>query len=54
MAIKLMYITNRIKVAKIAESVGVDRIFVDMETLGKAERQRGMDTVKSFHTVEDV
>lgn len=54
MAIKLMYITNRIEVAKIAESVGVDRIFVDMETLGKAERQRGMDTVKSFHTVEDV
>lgn len=54
MAIKLMYITNRIEVAKIAEYVGVDRIFVDMETLGKAERQRGMDTVKSFHTVEDV
>ena len=54
MAIKLMYITNRIEVAKIAESVGVDRIFVDMESLGKAERQRGMDTVKSFHTVEDV
>lgn len=54
MAIKLMYITNKIEVAKIAESVGVDRIFVDMESLGKAERQRGLDTVKSFHTVEDV
>ena len=31
MALKLMYITNRPDVAKIAEDSGVDRIFVDME-----------------------
>ena len=31
MALKLMYITNNPKVAKIAEEAGVDRIFVDME-----------------------
>ena len=54
MSIKLMYITNRIDVAKIADNVGVDRIFVDLERLGKAERQRGMDSVKSQHTVEDI
>ena len=53
MAIKLMYITNRPEIACIAQSVGVDRIFVDMEYIGKEERQPG-DTVKSHHTVEDV
>ena len=54
MALKLMYITNRPEVARIAEAAGVDRIFVDMEYIGKAQRQGGMDTVQSHHTVEDV
>ena len=49
-----MYITNNPKVAKIAEEAGVDRIFVDMEYIGKAKRQGGMDTVQSHHTVEDI
>lgn len=51
--LKLMYITNRPDIAQIAESAGVDRIFVDMEFIGKDIRQKGMDTVKSHHTVED-
>lgn len=54
MALKLMYITNRPEIAQIAESAGVDRIFVDMEYIGKAKRQGGMDTVQSHHTIEDV
>ena len=54
MAIKLMYITNRTEVAKIAEDSGVERIFVDMEYIGKADRQGGMNTVQNHHTVEDV
>lgn len=54
MALKLMYITNLPEVAKIAESVGVDRIFVDLEYIGKTLRQGGMDTVQSKHTLEDV
>lgn len=54
MPLKLMYITNQPEVAKIAEVAGVDRIFVDMEYIGKADRQGGMDTVQSKHTVEDV
>ena len=54
MSLQLMYITNRIDVAKIAQENGVDRIFVDMEHIGKEERQAGMNTVKMFHTVEDV
>lgn len=54
MALKLMYITNDPKVARIVELAGVDRIFVDMEYIGKADRQGGMDTVQSHHTVQDV
>lgn len=52
--IKLMYITNRPEIAVIAENAGVDRIFVDMEYIGKDLRQGGMDTVQSHHTVDDV
>lgn len=52
--LKLMYITNNPRVAKIAEEAGVDRIFIDMEYMGKDERQGGMDTVKNHHTVEDI
>lgn len=54
MALKLMYITNRPDVAQIAESAGVDRIFVDLEHIGKEQRQAGLNTVKSYHTIEDV
>ena len=52
--LKLMYITNDPVVARIAEDAGVDRIFVDMEYIGKAERQGGMNTVQNHHTPEDV
>ncbi len=52
--LKLMYITNRPEIAQIAESAGVDRIFVDLEYIGKSDRQGGMDTVQSKHTVDDV
>ncbi len=54
MALNLMYITNRPEIAQIAEAAGVNRIFVDMEYIGKMERQGGMDTVQSRHTLEDV
>ena len=52
--LKLMYITNRPEVARIAEQAGVDWIFVDMEFIGKDVRQGGLDTVQNHHTVEDV
>lgn len=54
MALSLIYITNSLEVALIAEKYGVQRVMVDLETLGKAERQKGMDTVQSHHTVSDV
>ena len=52
--LNLMYITNRPEIARIVEEAGVQRIFVDMEYIGKAERQGGMDTVQSHHTIEDI
>ena len=53
MSIKFMYITNNIDVALIAEKAGVDRIFVDLEYIGKHLRQGGMDTVQNRHTPSD-
>lgn len=52
--LNLMYITNNPEIALIAEKNGVNRIFVDLETLGKEERQKNMNSVKSHHTVDDV
>lgn len=52
--LNLMYITNRPEIAQIAESAGVNRIFVDMEYIGKSLRQGGMNTVQSHHTLNDV
>lgn len=54
MALTLMYITNNPITAKIAQEAGVDRIWVDMEYIGKDKRQGKLDTVKNHHTVEDV
>lgn len=48
-----MYITNDPQVALIGEQCGVDRLWVDMEWMGKEERQPG-DTVKSHHTLHDI
>ena len=54
MSLKLMYITNKPAVAKIAEEVGVDWIFIDMEFIGKDSRQGGLDTVQNHHTIDDI
>lgn len=53
MALELMYITKQPDVARIAERAGVDRVFVDMEYIGKEKRQHGLDTVQCHHTAED-
>ena len=54
MFLKLMYITNDPEVARIADRYGVDRVWIDLETLGKEKRQRGYDSVKSNHSVSDI
>jgi len=54
MSLKLMYITNDPIVATIAEQSGVDRIWIDLERMGKEERQHEMNSVKSNHILKDV
>ncbi|MDO6579742.1 aldolase/citrate lyase family protein [Photobacterium sp. 2_MG-2023] len=51
---KYMFITNKPDLAKYAEASGVDRIFVDLEILGKEERQGHLNTVISRHSLDDV
>ena len=52
--LKLMYITNNPQIALIAQKYGVDRIWVDLETLGKEERQKNLNSVKSHHSIRDI
>ncbi|MGF2618142.1 aldolase [Rossellomorea vietnamensis] len=54
MTLKLMYITNKAEVAKVAEKSGVDWIFIDLEIKGKIERQGHLDTVISHHHLDDI
>lgn len=54
MSLQMMYITNNPQIARLAEKYSVDRIWVDLEQIGKKERQGGMNTVQSTHTIEDV
>ena len=49
-----MYITNRPEIAQIVEAAGVERVFIDMEYIGKSVRQGGMDTVQCRHTIADI
>lgn len=51
---KFFLITASPTIAAFALANGVDRIFVDLEVLGKAERQGHMDSVKSNHGIADV
>lgn len=54
MSLKLMYITNDLDVALIAQKYGVDRVWIDLETIGKELRQKGLDSVKSHHQISDI
>lgn len=50
----LMHITNSPSDARVAEAAGVQRIFIDLETHGKAERQRAFDSFLSGHQLDDI
>lgn len=54
MALKLMYITNKPEVASIIDTLGVNRVFLDLEINGKDNRQGHLDTVISRHSIDDV
>ena len=51
---ELIYITNDVVLAATAQSAGVDRIMVDLEIIGKQERQGHLNTVISNHLPEDI
>jgi 2-keto-3-deoxy-L-rhamnonate aldolase RhmA len=47
-------ITNQVQIAEYFEQCGIDDIMVDLEIIGKSERQKGLNTVISAHSIEDV
>jgi len=49
-----MYITNDPIIAQIAQQSGVNWIFIDLERIGKAERQAQVDSVISNHSFDDI
>lgn len=52
--LNLLYITSHPEAAQYAVACGVNRIFVDLEYMGKAGRQAGRDTHLAQHTPQDV
>ncbi len=50
----LMLLTGDPKYAKRAQDCGVDRIFVDLEYINKAERQRGRNTYITQYTLDTI
>lgn len=51
---KFFLITNSASVAEFATNSGVDRVMVDLEKLGKVERQGHLDSVMSDHSISDI
>lgn len=49
-----IFITNDSRRAQVAEQAGVDRVMIDLEIIGKSERQRNLDTLISRHSLSDV
>ena len=52
--LELIQITNDPAFAQRCDALGGFRLFVDLERLGKAERQAGRNTFISAHQVEDI
>tara|TARA_B100000787_G_C16198231_1_gene302634 strand:- start:6052 stop:6846 length:795 start_codon:yes stop_codon:yes gene_type:complete len=50
---EFLYITGSPEEAKFVDDRGVDFIFIDMEYIGKSERQPG-DSVKNRHTIQNI
>lgn len=51
---KLMILADTPEAASTAQDAGVDRIFFDLEYIGKAERQHGRNTVLSNNDIESL
>jgi len=51
---EFIFITNNPEMATYAEKAGVERIMVDLEYMGKKERQGHLDTLISKHSIKDI
>ncbi|MGY0400088.1 MAG: aldolase/citrate lyase family protein [Ostreibacterium sp.] len=52
---KYMIIENNLNLIRLYDEIGVDRIFLDLEIIGKKERQGHLDTViSSHHSIADI
>src|SRR5690606_12074190 len=51
---KYLFITDCPEIATYVDQCGVHCVFIDLELLGKVERQGGRDTVISHHKVENI
>lgn len=51
---ELISITNQVEIAEYFDQCGIDDIMVDLEIIGKQERQKGLNTVISAHSIEDI
>lgn len=52
--LNLMILCNNAESALEAQEAGIDRVFYDMEFIGKTERQHGRNTVKSDNKLEGI
>lgn len=52
--LKLMILTSDPQSAIDAQNAGIDRIFYDLEYIGKESRQHGRNTVKSMNSIDDI
>lgn len=52
--LKLMILAADPKSALDAQNAGIDRVFYDLEYIGKEARQHGRNTVKSFNNIDDI
>ena len=52
--IKLMILADDPQSAIDAQNAGIDRIFFDLEYIGKEARQHGRNTVKSMNNIDDI
>tara|TARA_Y100001970_G_C14245587_1_gene867945 strand:+ start:1828 stop:2628 length:801 start_codon:yes stop_codon:yes gene_type:complete len=51
---ELMAIQNKPDIAQVYENAGIDRIFIDLEKLGKKSRQKKINAVLNSHHLSDI
>lgn len=54
MSLKMMYFTNEPQLALAAEKCSIDFVVIDLEIIGKIDRQGHKDTRISHHSIQDI